>query len=554
VRIEELVEALRQAGKKPKKSANNNWVSLCPAHEDSSPSLAVGVSPSSGKILFSCYAGCSAEDIVGALGLKMQDMFPEEKEAKKREWVANYDYVDIDGRLLFQVQRFVEPDGRKTFTQRMPDGIGGWIYTTSKIENKPLYRLPEIVQAVREDKEIWVVEGEKDADNLFAINMVATCNPGGAGKWQPHHAETLRGARVTICADRDLVGWKHAAAVRDSLQEVAKSVKVVEPPEPHKDISDALEGEGLPRIIEIDPEERIKGADPFRDFVNKLRDLIHENIPIEKKIARAQAGLESLSVNEELPGGRLVTWEEFLREPVAEYDWVIPGLLERGERVMLVASEGAGKTLLMRQIALLSAAGRHPFRFDRMAPISTLMFDFENPERIIRRTTNKIAERLRSYNSGFGKSHLVIKPDGVNLLKPEDRVFFEKYVEMIEPDLILMGPVYKMFIEPSGRTAEAVITEVVRFLDHIRDTYNCALWLEHHAPLGTSLTSREMRPFGSAVWMRWSEFGLGLVPDVTQPRVFELRHYRGMRDQREWPKVLRWGEVFPFETTEYYNT
>ena len=42
-----------------------------------------------------------------------------------------------------------------------------------------LYRLPEVLAA----GEVWVVEGEKDADSLAALGIVATCNAGGAGKW-----------------------------------------------------------------------------------------------------------------------------------------------------------------------------------------------------------------------------------------------------------------------------------------------------------------------------------------------------------------------------------
>lgn len=45
------------------------------------------------------------------------------------------------------------------------------------------YRLPELVAAPLSSA-IYIVEGEKDADRLAALGLVATCNAGGAGKWK----------------------------------------------------------------------------------------------------------------------------------------------------------------------------------------------------------------------------------------------------------------------------------------------------------------------------------------------------------------------------------
>jgi hypothetical protein len=116
--------------------------------------------------------------------------------------------------------------------------------------------------------------------------------------------------------------------------------------------------------------------------------------------------------------------------------------------------------------------------------------------------------------------------------------------------LILFGPMYKAYAAPSDKSSEAVTTEVAKYFDYIRDAYKCALWLEHHAPLGGMGTTRDMRPFGSSVWMRWSEFGLALYPDIANPYEYEVRHYRGMRDERQWPKRLKRGETWPFEVIE----
>jgi hypothetical protein len=75
-----------------------------------------------------------------------------------------------------------------------------------------------------------VVEGEKDADNLARIGVLATCNAGGAGKWTADHAEFLRRRRAIIVPDNDDAGRKHAQQVAQSLNGIAESVRVVELP------------------------------------------------------------------------------------------------------------------------------------------------------------------------------------------------------------------------------------------------------------------------------------------------------------------------------------
>jgi replicative DNA helicase len=250
----------------------------------------------------------------------------------------------------------------------------------------------------------------------------------------------------------------------------------------------------------------------------------------------------------------LVDWASFVNEGGDDsYDWVIDELIERGERVIVVAAEGVGKTMLARQVAILSGCGIHPFTYQKMKQIRTLTIDLENPERIIRRTSTSIMKTAlaRGYTTS-PSAKLLVKPSGLDLLKPEDRMVLERAIEDTNPELLVMGPLYKAFIDPGGRTSEAVAVEVARYFDYIRDVYKCALWLEHHAPLGDSMTNRQLRPFGSAVWSRWPEFGISLTPDLTGGlHVYDVRHFRGARDERPFPTKMRRGKLFPFEVLEY---
>jgi putative DNA primase/helicase len=223
---ERVIAALEAAGCRRQ---GNMWT--CPAHDDSTPSLSV--TQGDGLVLIHCHAGCSLAAVREAADLSMGDLVDEVRPTHRL--VATNDYVDETGDLLFQVVRY-EP---KTFCQRRPEGAGGWTWSLDGVR-RVLYRLPELVAAVAAGERVFVVEGEKDAEAIVAAGGVATCNPGGAGKWREVYAKALRGAEVVIVADADEAGRTHAAAVAASLFGVAASVEVVEPGGGCKDAAEHL--------------------------------------------------------------------------------------------------------------------------------------------------------------------------------------------------------------------------------------------------------------------------------------------------------------------------
>jgi len=143
--------------------------------------------------------------------------------APKPRIVATYDYTDEQGKLLFQVVRF-DP---KDFRQRRPDGEGGWIWSLDDTR-RVLYRLCGLRAAIDFDDVVYIVEGEKDVDALHARDLVATCNPGGAGKWRAEYSESLRDANAVIVGDNDQAGRSHAQQVAAALHGIAKFVRVLD--------------------------------------------------------------------------------------------------------------------------------------------------------------------------------------------------------------------------------------------------------------------------------------------------------------------------------------
>jgi len=87
--------------------------------------------------------------------------------------------------------------------------------------------LPEFIAAAPQTPR-FIVEGEKDVDNLMRAGLVATCNVAGAKKWREEYNPFFAGRHVVIIPDNDEPGSKHAAMVVGHLKPVAASVKLLE--------------------------------------------------------------------------------------------------------------------------------------------------------------------------------------------------------------------------------------------------------------------------------------------------------------------------------------
>ena len=214
---------------------------------DKNPSLSVGVEGN--RILLHCNAGCSPEAVVSALGLTLKDLFIEESPVSnkpKREIVAVYDYVDLNGNIIHSTIRY-NPKG---FSQRRPDPScpGEYIYKDVFKDLKPIiYNLPAVTNAIKEKQPVLLVEGEKDCNSLAEYGFVATTCPMGAKKWHKAYSAMLTSGTVYIISDNDEIGNSHVNIVAKSLIGKAESIYLINllsvmPDLPESgDISDFLE-------------------------------------------------------------------------------------------------------------------------------------------------------------------------------------------------------------------------------------------------------------------------------------------------------------------------
>lgn len=275
-----VLSALEAKDLRPKPSGSG-FEARCPAHEDRKASLSVSEGED-GKVLVKCFAGCETPDVVAALGLRMSDLFPEEPKAPAKksrgEIVASYPYRDEAGALLFEVVRMKPKD----FRQRRPDPskAGSFLWNLDGVR-RVLFRLPEVLTATKAGARVYVVEGEKDAENFARLGLCGTCNPGGAGKWLPGHSEALRGAHVVILPDEDEPGRKHGEAVAKALHGVAASVRVARVPR-GKDVSEWIEAGASREDLEAladsapawEPVAVPRGADLLEAVVRFIRRFV----------------------------------------------------------------------------------------------------------------------------------------------------------------------------------------------------------------------------------------------------------------------------------------
>ena len=165
---------------------------------------------------------------------------------------ARYDYIDLNGKIIYSVYRMEHENRKKEFLQGTPEhwGISG------------ITPIPYNWPSVHVSDWVVVVEGEKDVETLKKIGIPATTNSGGAKKWRPEFADYLAGKKIIILPDNDEAGREHAEIVARDLYGKAAGIRIVTCSKmPKGDITDYLTKEGgtwetLSKKIAAAPEYR----------------------------------------------------------------------------------------------------------------------------------------------------------------------------------------------------------------------------------------------------------------------------------------------------------
>jgi hypothetical protein len=270
----------------------------------------------------------------------------------------------------------------------------------------------------------------------------------------------------------------------------------------------------------------------YAAFQRRERERGEEGVdPVVFHAAEVRGRREAEALEEERRISRDL--EATMDETEPPREWVMEELLERRERLILTAPEGAGKSTLLQQWAMQVAAGQQPFT-GRTAPQRVVLHvDLENSWRHLMRQLHQ----LRTIASpGWGWFFVASRPDGLDLGDAEDRSWLAEAIAECRPELVTIGPLYKM--SSGDPTEEKPAKQVSTVLDDLRELFGFALVLEAHSPHATNGIHRPQRPYGASLWMRWPDFGLHLDPVTGR-----LEHWRGPREERPWPPVLMRGTV-----------
>lgn len=332
--------------------AGEGWTARCPGHEDARNSLSIGRGED-GRWLLKCHAGCTFDAILAAAHLELADLQPQKTIAGPDSAIAaTFDYLDEHKILLFQVVRFAP----KNFRQRRPDGRGGWIWNLHGVP-RVVYRLPEL----QGRRTIFIAEGEKDVDALWALGLPATTNAGGAGKWQSEHTQMLTRAgcqQVIILPDNDPPGATHGRDVARSCVAANLEVKLIPLPDlPRKgDVSDYLARHAKADLLAI-----VKDAPLFN--------------PARLVTAAPPLTLTSLA--------------DFLDEPDDQVDWVVEDRIPAGSVVLFVAPPKAGKSTAARELACAVSRGESWLGW-KTTPGAVWLFVFEDKRSEVRKHVRRM--------------------------------------------------------------------------------------------------------------------------------------------------------------------
>ena len=414
------------------KKTADGWMARCPAHPDKTPSLSIKTGDD-GRTLFHCKAGCQTEKVCAALGITMADLFADkpQRNGAGKKIVATYPYHDENGKPLFEVVRF-DP---KTFRQRRPDSTApdGWTWNTNGV-NKVLFRLPEVMAAKEAGRTIYLTEGEKDSLAMVEHGFAATCNPGGAGKWQPPYSETLCGADIVIVADKDPAGRKHAADVAQKLFGIAASVKTIELRDTNgktvKDAADFFDAGGqaadLDAIAEAAPEY----------VPSPETDAAPDDDPAKAK---------------QLPA--IVDAASFIQEKIEAPPELVAGVLHQGSKLAFGGGSKTFKTWTLIDLALAIAAGE-PWLSFKTKKGRVLFLNFEIQPAFFQQRIRAVADAKQ-----IALAHGMIDLWNLRGQAASYASIFPRIIERVKDSaysLIVLDPIYKCYGDVDENSAGAV--------------------------------------------------------------------------------------------------
>ena len=344
------------------KKVGNGYLASCPVSShgqgngDKHPSLSV-TDGDDGNILFKCHGGCDQHTVFQTIrDMGLLPSLPERPEylssikpipyIQTPTFQQEWHYTDEDGVSLFVKQRFKTNDAKgKTYkTLRvLPDNSRVGKLGDCRIVP---YKLPDLLQATAAGRVVYITEGEKAADALGSLKVVATTSHAGSGNWSPELNQYFAGANVVIVPDNDVSGWGYAQKVVEALLPVAKSIRVLDlnlsnPKEDAFEWVTRYEGD----------RETLASMARACPIVKSVDDVsLPQRLTLQVPEVEAQQS-ESAQKSRFL----VESWDSIKDEPV---EWLIEDIIPKKAFVALYAPPASYKSFIALDMAEAVATGR----------------------------------------------------------------------------------------------------------------------------------------------------------------------------------------------------
>lgn len=315
----------------------------------------------------------------------------------------------------------------------------------------------------------------------------------------------------------------------------------------HRWVADALDWYAAPQYADIVKNDALRrGLGTLADIVTHRR--LDPSVDPMDIATQAANYLETIRQGTSSNGLDAKQLKEILDGDDA-YDWIIPGLLERQDRLIVTGPEGFGKTTFIRQIAILAAAGINPITFEQIKPVNVLVVDAENTERQWRRAVRFMSQKAADMGVIDPRQTIhVAAGRRIDITRGSHLSDIHRMIDEHKPDMLMIGPLYKLVPKAINNDDDAA--PLIVALDSLRER-GLTLIMEAHAGKASNLEGeRDLRPRGSAALLGWPEFGFGLRPVVGDTDAVQLSRWRGDRDERTWPRRMRRGGVWPWMPEE----
>jgi len=238
------------------------------------------------------------------------------------------------------------------------------------------------------------------------------------------------------------------------------------------------------------------------------------------------------------------TWHKRPRPPREE---LLGPLIVKGQRLVLGAETGAGKSTLIWWIAKALASGGRFLDWYAERPCRVLIVDAEQGDHDLERLMDE------THLADAENCYLIHAPDGLSLDRAEEeRMKLELALEQCQPDVVVLDPLYKLHTGDPNDEREAVA--LMRLFDNWRVRFNFALILPSHMrkpdrkQRDSDFSMHEI--FGASAYLRGAEtvLGLKLITDGLSRLYFFKSRSPGLPVRTSWP--LRYDRHMGFTMAE----